>query len=147
MAKVKGIEIVGLEPLLKGLGGMEKDLAPTIIRAVARKPSNKIVSLARKLFTPKDTGVTKRTFGILKVSDRNDRFVEIGVKGRSLAWIFMLGAWGRQKKSGASTGDIKPIGNVIEKAASQLETLVTKEIAVDLNKVIARGLRNHLRRR
>ena len=143
MSKVKGIEIVGLEPLLKGLGSLEKELAPTIIRSVARKPSNKIVSLARKLFTPKDTGVTKRTFGILKVKDGNQRFLEIGVKGRSLAWIFMLGALGRKKKSGASTGDIKPIGNVIWKAADQVNNAVTKEMAVDLNKVIARGLRKY----
>jgi hypothetical protein len=146
MAKVKGIEIVGLEPLLKGLGSLEEELAPTIIRNVARKPANKIVSLARKLFTIKDTGVTKRTFGILKVKDRKQRFLEIGVKGRSLAWIFMLGAKDREKKSGAETGNIKPIGNVIWKAADKLETSVTKEMAVDLNKVIARSLRKYLRR-
>lgn len=141
MSKVKGIEIVGLEPLLKGLGNLEKELAPTIIRNVARKPANKIVSAARRLFTPKDTGVTKRTFGILKVKDSNQRFLEIGVKGRSLAWIFMLGTMGRKKKSGPSTGDIKPIGNVIWKAADQVNSAVTKEIAVDLNKIIAKGLR------
>lgn len=145
MSKVKGIEIVGLEPLLKGLGSLEKELAPTIIRNVAKKPGNKVVSLARKMFKPMETGATKRTFGILKIRDKAQRFIEIGIKGRSLAWIFMLGAYGRTKKSGAETGDIKPIGNVIEKAAESLASSVTKEMSVDLNKVIARGLKKHLR--
>lgn len=140
--QVKGIEIVGLEPLLKSLGSLENELAPTIIRNVARKPANKIVSLARKYFTIKDTGVTKRTFAILPVKDRTQRFLEVGIKGRSLAWIFMLGAYDRKKKStGAETGDIKPIGNVIFKAADNLDSTVTKEMAVNLNKVIAKAIK------
>ena len=146
-SKVKGIEIVGLEPLLKALGSLEGELAPTIIRNIARKPANKVVSLARKLFTIKVTGVTKRTFGILRVEDMSQRFVEVGVKGQSLAWIFMSGAFGRKKKSGAETGDIKPLGNVIFKAADNLESSITKEMAVDLNKTIAKALKRHLRRR
>lgn len=145
MSKVNGIELVGLEPLLKGLGNLEKELAPTIIRNIAKKPGNKVVSLARKLFTPKVTGITKRTFGILRVKDRTQRYIEIGIKGRSLAWIFMLGAFGRKKKDGSDTGDIRPIGNVIVKAANQLANSVTKEMSVDLNRTIARGLKKYLK--
>lgn len=147
MSKVKGIELQGLEPLLKAFKNMPDDVGPSVIRNIARKPANRIVSLARKLFTLKDTGVTKRTFGILKVKDKRQKFLEIGVKGRSLAWIFMLGAKDRKKDStGAETGDIKPIGNVIWKAADSLGGSATKEIAVDLNKILARSFRKYARR-
>ena len=103
MYKVDKIEIVGLEPLTKALKNLPQEVEASVIRNVARKPANKIVSLARKLFPVKRTGVTKRTFGILKVKDRKQRFLEIGIKGKSLAWIFMQCAFGREKKSGAST--------------------------------------------
>jgi hypothetical protein len=146
MSKVSKIEIQGLDELRKAFKNVPEELEASVIRAIARKPGNKIVSLARKLFKPKDTGVTKRTFGILRVKDNKQKFIEIGVKGRSLAWIFMHGAFNRKKKSGASTGDIKPIGNVIQEAAGKLESAVTKEIAVDLNKTIARGLKRYMRR-
>jgi hypothetical protein len=146
MAKTSKIEIEGLGPLLKSLGGLQNELAPTIIRNVARKPANKIVSLARKMFTPKETGTTKRTFGILKVRDKAQKFLEIGIKGRSLAWIFMLGATSRTKKSnGANTGDIQSIGNVIQEAAGSLGSGVMKEMSVDLNKVIAKGIKKFKR--
>lgn len=148
MSKVRGIQLEGLEPLMKAFHKLPDDVGPSVIRNIARKPANRLVSMARKLFTVKDTGVTKRTIGVLKVKDRKQKVLEIGVKGRSLAWIFMLGAFGRKKKStGQDTGDIKPIGNVLFKAADRLETTVTKEIAVDANKIIARSLRKYLRRR
>lgn len=147
MAKrVSGIELEGLDELRRAFKNVPKELEASVIRNIARKPGNKIVSLARKLFTPKDTGVTKRTFGILRVKERTQMFIEIGIKGRSLAWIFMQGAFNRKKKSGASTGDIKPIGNVIQEAAGKLDSTVSKEMAVNLNKVIARGLKKYLRR-
>jgi hypothetical protein len=146
MSKVSKIEIQGLDELRKAFKNVPEELEASVIRAIARKPGNKIVSLARKLFKPKDTGVTKRTFGILRVKDNKQKFIEIGIKGRSLAWIFMQGAFNRKKKSGASTGDIKPIGNVIQEAAGKLESAVTKDIAVDLNKTIARGLKRYIRR-
>jgi hypothetical protein len=145
MSKVSKIEIQGLDELRKAFKNVPEELEASVIRAIARKPGNKIVSLARKLFKPKDTGVTKRTFGILRVKDRKQKFIEIGIKGRSLAWIFMQGAFNRKKKSGASTGDIRPIGNVIQEAAGKLQTVVTKEIAVNLNKTIARGLKRYMR--
>lgn len=146
MSKVKGIEIVGLEPLTKAFKHLPAEFEASVVRNIARKPANRIVSLARRLFKPKDTGVTKRTFGILRVQDIRQRFLEIGVKGRSLAWIFMQGAIGRKKKSGASTGDIRPIGNVIHEAGDQLSSTITKEMAVDLNKILVRGLKKYLRR-
>lgn len=147
MSKVKGIELVGLEPLLKALKNMPDEFTGNVIRNIARKPGNKVVSLARKLFPYKDTGVTKRTFGILKVKDLKQRFIEIGVKGQSLAWIFMSGAFGRKKKStGAETGDIKPVGNVIHKAGDQLASSIKKEMAVDLNKILIRGLKRYIKR-
>ena len=144
-SKVKGIQIEGLDQFRKAFKGLPSELEASVIRNIARKPSNKIVSLARKLFTRKDTGVTKRTIGILKVRDRRHRFLEIGVRGKSLAWIHMLGAYNRKKKDGSETGDIKPLGNVIEKAANQLAGL-TKEFAVDINKVIVKGLKKYLRK-
>jgi hypothetical protein len=145
-SRVKGIEIEGLAELQKALSGLPKELEANVVRTIARKPGNKIITLARRLFTPYDTGITKRTFGILKVTDLKQRFIELGIKGRSLAWIFMSGAFGRVKKSnGASTGDIKPIGNVIEQAAAQMASAATKEMTVDLNKVIVKFLKRHLR--
>jgi hypothetical protein len=143
--RVSKIEIQGLDELQRAFKNVPQELEASVIRTIARKPANKIVSLARKLFKPKDSGATKRSFGILKVQDRRQKFIEIGVKGRSLAWIFMLGAYGRKKKSGANTGDIKPIGNVIQEAAGKLDETVSKEMVVDINKVIVRGLRKYLR--
>ena len=145
MYKVDKIEIVGLEPLTKALKNLPQEVEASVIRNVARKPANKIVSLARKLFPVKRTGVTKRTFGILKVKDRKQRFLEIGIKGKSLAWIFMQGAFGREKKSGASTGDIKPVGNVIQEAAGSEGPAAMKEMQVDISKVIAKGLKKYLK--
>lgn len=143
MAKVAKVEILGLRELQNAFKGLPKELEASVIRNVARKPANKIVSLARKMFKLRKTGATKRTFGILKVKDLKQKFLEIGIKGRSLAWIFMQGATGRKKKSGASTGDIKPIGNVIQEAAGSLDKVATKEMSVDLTKIIARGLRKY----
>jgi hypothetical protein len=144
MAKVKHIEIKGLDELIKGLENVPKEVTPSVIRNIARKPANKVVSAARKLFPYKDTGRTKRSFGILRVVDRMQKFVEVGVKGRSLAWIFMLGASDREKASGARTGDIKPIGNILEDAAGQ-STEVTAEISVDLTRVIEKAIKRYAR--
>lgn len=145
MAKrVNGIEIEGLQELRKAFNGLPKELEASVIRNIARKPANKIVSLARRLFRFKLTGFTKRSFGILKVKDRRQMFIEVGVKGRSLAWIFMQGAFNRRKKTtGAKTGDIKPIGNVIEEAAGNLDTAILKEMSVDITKIIAKGLKRY----
>lgn len=147
MAKVKNIEIQGMQQLTKMLDGMDKELSASVIRNVARKPANRVVSTARKLFPYRKTGTTKRTFGILKLANKAQRYLEIGVKGRSLAWIFMSGATNRkQKKTGRETGDIKPIGNILFDAAEQSQG-ITKEIAVDLNKVIAKYINRKARRR
>lgn len=144
MAKrVNGIEIVGLENLRKAFEGMPKEVEATAIRAIARKPAARIVTLARKLFKFKKSGFTKRSFAILKVQNLKQMFVEVGIKGRSLAWIFMQGAWSREKKSGASTGDITPIGNVIQEAAGSLESTVKKEMSVNISKVIAKAWRRY----
>lgn len=143
MSKVKGIEIQGLEELRKAFKNLPEEVDASVIRNIARKPANKIVSEARKLFTPKKTGATKRTFGVLKVKNMKQKFLEIGVKGRSLAWIFIQGATGRKKKSGAETGEIKSIGNVFEKAADGLGDSVTKEISVDITKAIAKAIKKY----
>jgi hypothetical protein len=143
MGKVKGIEIEGLTELRKALENVPKEVEASVIRNIARKICNKIVSLARKLFTIKVTGFTKRSFGILKVRNRKQTFMEVGVKGRSLAWIFMHGAKDREKKSGAETGDIKPIGNVIQKAAGKLENASIREIKVDITKTIFKAIRKY----
>lgn len=145
MAKVSKIEIQGLKELQNALKGLPRELEASVVRNVARKPANKIVSLARKMFPHKNTGATKRSFGILKVKDAAQRFLEIGIKGRSLAWIFMLGSRPREKKSGAKTGSISPVGNLVQEAAGNLGSSVTKEMSVDLTKVIARGLRRYLK--
>jgi hypothetical protein len=146
MSKVRGIEIEGLEPLLKAFKGLPPELEASVIRNIARKPGNKIVSRARKLFTRKDTGASKRSIGILPVKDRSQKFIEIGIKGRSLAYIWMFFAGGnRPTKKKGERGSIKPVGNVMEKAADQLSTSATKEMGVNINKIIARSLRRYLR--
>jgi hypothetical protein len=145
--KFTGIEIKGLEPLQQAFKHLPAEFEASVVRNIARKPGNKVVSLARKLFTVKDTGVTKRTFGILRVRNKKQRFIEIGVKGRSLAWIFMKGAFDRKKKSGAKTGDIKPLGNVIKRAGQMLAGTVTKEMTIDFNKVIVQAWRKYRLRR
>lgn len=143
MNKVSGIEIQGLSELRKAFEKMPEEVDASVIRTISRKSANKIVSMARKLFTVKKSGVTKRTFGVLPVKNRKQKYLEIGVKGRSLAWIFMLGALGRKKKSGAETGDIKPIGNVIQEAAASVGDSVTKEISVDITKAIAKAIKKY----
>ena len=145
MSRVDKIEIIGMSELTIALKNLPKEVEASAIRAVARKPANKIVSLARKMFTPKDTGGTKRTFGILKVKDKTQKYIEIGIKGRSLAWVFMLGAFDRKKSTGEKTGTISPIGNVIQKAASSAGSSSLKEMSVDLNKILARGLKKYLK--
>jgi hypothetical protein len=145
MPNVSKIEIQGLGELQKALSNLPQEIEASVVRNIAKKPGNRVVSLARRLFTPKKTGVTKRSFGILKIKDSKQMFIEIGVKGRSLAWIFLSGTHGRKKKSGARTGDIKAIGNVFQEAAGQLDTSVTKEMSVELSKVIAKGLKKYLK--
>jgi hypothetical protein len=140
---VTKIELVGLEPLLKGLKNLPVDLEPSIIRAVARKPANKILSKIRELASyllPFSN--SKRMFGILPVKDLRQKFVEIGVKGRSLAYIFMFSkGQERKKKSGSETGTIKPVGNLIQMAADEVGQSVVKEMKIDLSQAIARSLR------
>lgn len=145
--RVSGIEIEGLTELRKAFENVPKEVEASVIRNIARKICNKIVSLARKLFTIKKTGFTKRSFGILKVKDRNQKFLEVGVKGRSLAWIFMIGAKDREKKSGAETGDIKPLGNVIQEAGGRLENSGVREMKVDLTKTIMKAFKRYARKR
>ncbi len=147
MAKVKGVKIEGLEPLMRAFEGLPNEFKASVVRNIARKPAGRIVTLARRLFTPKDTGATKRTFAILPVKNLSQMFLEIGVKGRSLAWIFMKGATSRQKSSGAKTGTIEPLGMVHEQAAEQIGQRVTKEYTVDLNKIIVKYWKRHLRKR
>jgi hypothetical protein len=141
MSKVKGIELVGLEPLQKAFAGLPKELEASVIRNIARKPGNKVVSLARKLFTRKDTGASKRSITVLPVKDREQRFIEIGIKGRSLAYIWMFFRGGDRK----GRGSIIPVGNVMEEAADKLQGLVTREMSVNINRIIARGLKRYLR--
>lgn len=143
MPKVSHVEIQGLKELEKCFRNLPQEVNASVVRNVARKPANKIVSLARKLFPFKDTGATKKSFGILKVKDQKQKYLEVGVKGRSLAWIFMLGATGRKKKSGAETGDIQPIGNVIQDAAGDVGKQGLNEMSVDLTKVIAKAVRKY----
>jgi hypothetical protein len=145
--QVKGIQIEGLEELQKAFKGLPAELEASVIRNVARKPANRIVSLARQMFTPKDTGKTKRSIAILRVKDLKQRFIEIGIKGRSLAYIYFFGGGERYKYStGTSTGKIKPTGNVVEKAADQLASSITKEFQVDITKVIEKGLKKYLKK-
>jgi hypothetical protein len=146
MAKgVDKIEIVGMDELLKAFKHLPEEVNASVIRNVARKPANKIVSQARKLFKYKDTGATKRSFGILKVKDLKQKFLEIGIKGRSLAYIYLFGDGSdRQKKSGASTGSIDPTGNVVQEAAEKVGNSATKDMEVDLSKTIQKALRRYL---
>jgi hypothetical protein len=143
MAKVSGIEIQGLDQLQRALKGLPEEVNASVIRNIARKPANKIVSLARKKFTRNKTGRTKRSFGILKIKNQKQKFLEIGVKGRSLAWIHLSGAVGRKKKSGAKTGDIDALGNIFQDAAGEVGATVTKEMSVDIGKIIGKGLRKY----
>jgi hypothetical protein len=147
MAKDKGIEVIGIKELNNVLLGIPDAVAPSITRNILRKPANKIVSQARKDFKIKDTGATKRSIGLLKVRDRKQRFIEIGIKGRSLAWIFMLGAKNRKKRSGANTGSIKAIGNVIQIAAEKIKSQVMEMIAADHSKTIEKVLKKHFSRK
>jgi hypothetical protein len=138
------IELVGMEELQKALRNLPGEMEPSLIRNVARKPGSRIISTARKLFTRKDTGASKRSLAILPVKDKSQRFIELGVKGRSLAFIWMF--WKgkpREKKSGASTGEITPLGNVVEEAASQVGSSVVKELEVNLNSLMKRILRKY----
>lgn len=136
------IELKGMEDLQKAFRGIPGDLEPTLVRAVARKPLNKIISQARKLFTRRDTGASKRSLGILPVKDRRQKFLEGGVKGKSLAYIWMFFKGGdRKKKTGQSTGSITPVGNVVEEAANQLGSSALKELSVDLNSILKRAFR------
>jgi hypothetical protein len=146
MGKVSGIEIQGLIELRKAFENVPKEVEASVIRNIARKPANKIVALARKKFKFKKSGITKRSFGVLRVKDRKQKFLEVGIKGRSLAWIFMQGASNRKKKStGAKTGDIKPLGNLIQEAAGSLGSSITREMSVDLTKTIAKAIKKYAR--
>jgi hypothetical protein len=145
MGKVKGIEIQGLEEVKRALSEVPGALNASATRNIVRKPANKIAAFARKLFTVKDTGKSKRSLKILKVRDKKQTFLEIGVSGRSLAWIFMLGAKDRQKTSGASTGDIQPIGNVIKEAGDKMRSETLEMIAKDCKAVIEKVLKKYLR--
>jgi hypothetical protein len=139
------IEIKGLSELIKAFDGLPRDVAPSVVRNIARKPANRIVSMIRKLFPFKKTGATKRSFGIKKVKNRLQMFLEVGIKGRSLAPIFIMGAKDRRRKSGAETGSIPSIGNIVEEGAEKAIG-VSKELEIDLSKHIEKSLRKHLRR-
>ncbi|HYG02108.1 MAG TPA: hypothetical protein VD927_06650 [Chryseosolibacter sp.] len=142
--KVSGVELDGLKELRILFEKMPEEVDASVVRNIARKPANKIAAWARKKFRFKKSGKSKRSIGILKVKSLKQTFLEIGVKGRSLAYIFMF--WRgieRKKKSGASTGEIEGTGNVIQEAAGELETSATKEIAVDISKVIAKAVKRY----
>jgi hypothetical protein len=138
------IEIIGLKDLMKAFDGLPKEIGPSVIRNIARKPANKVTSIARSLFKFIKTGYSKRTIGVKRVKDRMQPYLEVGIKGRSLVPIFIKGAKGRKRKSGAKTGDIKPIGNIITEAADK-GLMLNKEMAVDLSKHIARSLKRYIK--
>lgn len=138
------IEIQGLDQLVKALSGLPKEVGPSVVRNIARKPANRIVSAIRKLFPFKKTGATKRTFGIKRVKDRLQMFLEVGIKGRSLAPIFIMGAKDRKKKSGAETGDIPAIGNIVKEGAENALG-ADKELQIDIARHIEKSLKKYLK--
>jgi hypothetical protein len=145
MGKVSKVELVGLDGLLRAFRKMPEEVGASTVRNIARKPANKIVSLARKLFTVKKSGASKRSIGILKVKNLKQMYIEIGIKGRSLANIFMFwkGIERHKDSTGASTGEIDGVGNVVQEAAGQLGDMATKEIAVDITKNLAKTLKRY----
>lgn len=145
MSKVKGIEIDGLKELQRALSEVPAAIAPSVIRNISRKPAAKIVSVVKKSFKPKDTGKTKRSFGVLKISNRKQTFVEVGVKGRSLAWIFMKGTGDRKKKNGASTGSIEPLGNLLHKALESCKSEAVSIMMANYRGVIDKVLKKYYR--
>jgi hypothetical protein len=145
MSKVKGIELKGLPEVKKALSQVPEAINASATRNIVRKTANKIAAYARKLFTIKDKGATKRSLKVLKVRDKRQKFLEIGVSGRSLAWIFMLGAKDRKKKSGAETGSIQPIGNVIHKAGEDMREQALSMIASDYKRVIDKVIKKYFR--
>lgn len=143
MNKVRGIEIQGIEELRKAFANVPKEIEASVIRNIARKPGNKIISLARHLL-PANTGQSARSLGFLKISDPKQTFIELGIKGRSLAYIFMF--WKdkeRFKDSGASTGRISSPGNVIDRAARQLQNSTIREMKIDITRTIAKAFKRY----
>jgi hypothetical protein len=136
------IEIKGLKELMQAFKEMPKEVGPSVVRSIARKPANKVASIIRSLFPFKNTGKTKRSFGIRRVKSTLQMFLEVGIKGKSLAYIFIAGAKDRRKKSGASTGNIEPLGNIVEKAA-EMAVGIPKEMEVELSKVIAKAFKRY----
>lgn len=147
--KVSGIEIEGLDELRILFKKMPEEVDASVVRNIARKPANKIVSLARKLFTRKDSGASKRSIGILKVKNLKQKFLEIGIKGRSLAyiWMFWKGIERHKESTGASTGELKvPLGNVVQEAAGQLQSETMREMKIDITKTLAKAVKRYGKR-
>jgi hypothetical protein len=145
MAKVSGIEIQGLKELQDAFKHLPDEVNASVIRNVARKPGNKIIARARELadyLTP--LRISKRTIGIMPVKNLRQKFIEIGIKGKSWLYVFMFSkGTERQKESGASTGTINPVGNLIQQAAYEVQNEVTREMEMDLSKIIAKAFKRY----
>jgi hypothetical protein len=147
MPNISEIKIEGLEELQKAFKNLPQELEASVIRNIAKRPANRIVSKARELASyllPFRN--SKRAFAILPIKDNKQKFVEVGIKGRSLAYIFMFSRGvERHKGSGSSTGTIKSVGNLIQRAAGELEADGTREMNVELSKVIAKAFKRYVK--
>ena len=145
MGKIESVELVGLKELQTAFKMVPEEVNASVIRNIARKPANKIIAKARELvdyLTPVTDG--KKQIGVLRVKNVKQKFIEIGIKGKSWLYVFMFSkGQERHKDSGASTGVIKPVGNLIQEAAGQVDSEVLKEMQVDITKTIAKAIKRY----
>lgn len=148
MAKqISGIQIDGLQELQAAFKNLPEEVNASVIRNVARKPAGKVVSKAREIagyLLPMSD--TKRIFKILKVKDLKQKFIEVGISGKSFAYIFMFSKnRNRKKKSGENTGTIKPVGNIVQMAAGEVDGTVMREMNIELSKTIAKAIKRYVK--
>jgi hypothetical protein len=134
------VELIGLDKLKDTFKQLPKELRPILIQNVARKVSTPIVREARHL-VPQLTGRTAKSIGVLKVKNKMQPYVEVGFKGKSLGFIYLVGAPMRKKKSGASTGSIQRIPNPFHRAADRVGAGVKREFNADIGRVIGKYLK------
>lgn len=136
------IEIQGLSEFNHFLKStLPDEVRPSVIRAIARKPALKAVRVARALQPIGDTGQTARTIGILKVSNTQQTWVEVGYKGRSLGHIFTTPRKQLEWVVRRGRGKIKTFMWLFKRAGDTISSEASRDMSTDITNVMVRAFK------
>lgn len=134
MAKV---EILGLDKLKAVLSQVPRDMQPSILRDLARRPASKAASIAKGLQPIGDSGATAKTIGNRRVRNSRQPYLEVGYRGRSLGHIFVS----RDSITRKNRGTIKGYPWLFTRAGQIMSSTGKAELKRDLTMVFVRAFK------